>query len=137
MNKENKEPGAPPKFREEFHEIALNLMKEGANHMEVVAAIGMKRSQFYEWIQEGGKYYNPEFSDTIKRGEAYAQAWWERNGRKAIFNSEGFNSTAYIFTMKNRFKQDYSDISKHEVTTTPLVITLDKSELNSEADSSI
>lgn len=130
--------GRPSEYREEFCEIAYNLMKEGASIVEVCAEIGISRETFYDWTNTESTRYKPIFSDTIKKGLLQAQAWWERNGRKAAFDSEGFNAVAYIFTMKNRFKKDYSDTVKQEInTTTPLVITLDKSELNGEANGSV
>jgi hypothetical protein len=46
----------------------------------------------------------------VNEAVALAQAWWESRGRKAVFGGyEGFNATAFIFTMKNRFPADWRD----------------------------
>ena len=105
--------GRPSEYKEEFNQIALDLMKEGASIVEVCAEIGISRETLYDWINPESPRFKPVFSDTIKSGIEYAQAWWEAQGRKATFNQTGFNATSYIFIMKNRFNKDYKD--KHDI----------------------
>ena len=50
---------------------------------------------------------HPEFMATVKEAVDLAQGWWERQGRKATFRSEGFNATSYIFNMTNRIGADW------------------------------
>lgn len=101
--------GRPTDYDVSFCEKAIALGKDGASKTEIAVDIGCGRSTFYRWIEE-----HPEFRDAIKEAEAQAQAWWERKGRTAIFASTGFNATAYIFNMKNRFSDDYKDRAVHE-----------------------
>jgi hypothetical protein len=78
--------------------------KDGKTLAEMAVEIGVDRDTVKEWRKE-----KPEFSAAIKRGLEHAQAWWERKGRFATFESSGFNATSYIFQMKNRFKEDWRD----------------------------
>jgi transposase len=104
---------APSIYKKEFNQIALDLMRDGASIVEVCAEIGINRDTLYDWINPESERFNQEFSDTIKNGKQLCQAWWEKKGREATFNDQGFNATSYIFNMKNRFKDDWKD--KHEV----------------------
>ena len=40
-------------------------------------------------------------------------AWWEDVGQKHMLQP-GFNATAFIFQMKNRFRDDYRDVQHGE-----------------------
>tara|TARA_R110002167_G_scaffold154644_2_gene348882 strand:- start:272 stop:646 length:375 start_codon:yes stop_codon:yes gene_type:complete len=75
----------------------LSMMREGASIKEVSAALGICRASLYNW-----KRQYPEFLDTIKRGETYSQAWWERQGRENLQN-RNFNNHHWFRQMCNRF----------------------------------
>ncbi len=102
--------GRPTKYKEEYCQAVIDVMSEGASKIEFCASIGISNQTFYNWCAE-----RPEFLDAVKIAELHSQAWWEKKGRLATFNSEGFNATAFIFNMKNRFKDDWRD--KQEVAT--------------------
>jgi hypothetical protein len=46
-----------------------------------------------------------EFSEAVQEGHMLAEAWWTKQGRRALFLPEGvkFNALTYIFAMTNRF----------------------------------
>lgn len=101
--------GRPTKYDPSMIEIASDLFDEGASKAEVCLTIGI----CFETFENYQKKY-PDFSEAVKRGLQISQGWWEMKGRKASMGGvEGFNATAYIFNMKNRFKHDWKD--KHEV----------------------
>ena len=130
--------GRPSEYKDEFCEIALNVLKDGGSIVQVCAEIGINRDTFYDWTNKESPRFKDSFSDTIKSGLMLSQSWWEKQGKLATFNSEGFNATSYIFTMKNRFREDYSDTIKQEITnTTPLVITFDNDSVNEQTDRSV
>lgn len=110
MSEVKNKGGRPTKYKEEYCEKVIEVMREGASKVEFCAEIGISKQTFYEWLG-----IHKEFSDSVKVAELLSQAWWERKGRQATFNSEGFNATSYIFNMKNRFKDDWRD--KQEVDT--------------------
>lgn len=101
--------GRPTKYDPSMCEVVISLFKEGASKAEVCVALGIG----FDAFQDYQKKYS-EFSEAVKVGMQYSQAWWEKQGRIATFGGhEGFNATSYIFQMKNRFREDWRD--KHEV----------------------
>jgi hypothetical protein len=119
--------GRPSEYKQEFNQIALDLMKEGASVIEVIAELNICKATFYDWTNEDSPRFNQEFSDTIKTGRLKSQAWWEKTGRKLLVEesemnvktgtskSKRLNTAAWIFNMKNRFSDDWSDTHKQEV----------------------
>jgi hypothetical protein len=75
-------------------------LKNG-HHMDTFGAVvGASRSTVYKWLEE-----HEEFSDTQNRFLVDAQFFWEKMGMAgAAGKIKGFNVTAWIFIMKNRFK---------------------------------
>lgn len=99
----------PSDYDPAYCETVVELGKTGASKAEMAAEIGCARSTFALW--EG---VHPEFSEAVKDAVSWSQAWWEKQGRIATFGgTEGFNATAFIFNMKNRFPSDWKD--KQEV----------------------
>jgi hypothetical protein len=94
---------------------AIELGNEGCSRAEIAVALGISRKVLYEWLDT-----IPAFRDAIEMAVAAAQAWHERLGRQHMVTSDGvkFNATAYIFTMKNRFRDDYRDDAANTAGTT-------------------
>lgn len=90
--------GRPTKYDPSVQSTVIKVMKEGASIMEVAAELGVSRSTLYEWVNK-----IPEFSDTIKKGEALSEAWWEKQGRTNLQN-KNFNYVGWYMNMKNRFE---------------------------------
>jgi hypothetical protein len=59
----------------------------------------------YDWMEA-----HPEFLEARKKGESACRRWWETQGKIGM-HMKVFNSTVWIFNMKNRFK--WTD--KHEI----------------------
>jgi len=97
--------GRPTKYRMEMCEQVIEAGRQGKTVAGMAAEIGITRETFNQWRRN-----KPEFSDAVKEGLDLAQAWWEDRGQEAVFGKvPGFNATAYIFNMKNRFKEDWRD----------------------------
>lgn len=102
--------GRPSKYDPAFCDKVIEVGSQGGTLAEMADALDISRSTLNEWIKE-----REEFSYAVKRGIEKAQAWWERNGRKATFGeSPGFNATSWIFNMKNRFKDEWRDKVEQE-----------------------
>ncbi len=100
--------GRPSEYRTEFCKTIITMGMNGAGKAEMAAAIGCSRETFIQWQA------NPEFSDAVKAATYLSQAWWERGGRDGAFGKvPGFNQTAFIFTMKNMFGDDWRDKIEH------------------------
>jgi transposase len=115
---ETKEPkqiimagGRPSDYKIQFCEQIIEFGKEGMSKTEMCLELNICKQTMANWCEE-----HPEFLEAVKKAVDYSQGWWEKQGRRATFNSEGFNSTSYIFNMKNRFKEDWSDTSNNNIT---------------------
>jgi hypothetical protein len=132
--------GRPTKYDPSWMlDTIIEAGRHGATKEKMAAMIGISRETLYKWAEE-----NAEFSDTLKEAELLSQVWWENAGQlAAIGNVEGFNSTAWIFAMKNRFPDRYRDVKVTELNNTgaPLIdarsITINARELDDEARESL
>ena len=110
MDEVKRPVGRPSVYTSEMSEIATSIMSQGGSKTEVAAEIGIDRTTLYDWCDPKNESYIPEFSNAIKRGQALAEAWWEKMGRTAAFGGiDKFSAPAWIFTMKNRFRENYAD----------------------------
>jgi hypothetical protein len=89
----------------------VELGKAGAFHAEMAMEIGISIQTFHVWRGE-----KPEFSEAVEIADGFCKAFWEKKGRMAVFGEvAGFNSTGFMFTMRNKFS-DYKDIRTTELT---------------------
>jgi transcriptional regulator with XRE-family HTH domain len=96
--------GRPSKYWEGYCERVVALGRGGMSKTEIAAELGVGRDTINAWEKK-----HTEFSDAMKKARDLSQAWWETQARKGIWAGKEFNATAYIFTMKNRFREDYAD----------------------------
>ena len=104
--------GRPTKYDPAFCDQVIELGRDGASKAEMAAELGVARSTFTLWENE-----HDEFSVAVKVANDLAQGWWEKKGRSAVFGEvPNFNATAFIFTMKNRFQDEWRDKVTNEHT---------------------
>ena len=104
--------GRPSKYDPAFCDVVIAAGEEGKTLAGMAEALDVDRDTINNWREA-----HPEFSRAVKRGLQKAQAWWEDQGRVATFGGiDGFNATSYIFQMKNRFREDWNDTIKQELT---------------------
>ena len=104
--------GRPSKYDPVFCDAVIEAGADGKTIAGMAEALDIDRETLNNWRDA-----HPEFSCAVKRGLQKAQAWWEEKGRVATFGGvDGFNATSYIFQMKNRFREDWSDTVKQEHT---------------------
>lgn len=104
---------------------------DGLIDKQIYKNMGISRTTFYKWKSE-----NSEFTDLLKRGKEIA----DREVENALFKSAtGFigpddkyyppNTTAQIFWLKNRKKDDWKDKREQDVSvSTPISDTAMKVE---------
>ena len=120
---EKKAFGRPSEYDPEMCEKVASMGHEGEGVVDVCVELGIVKDTFYRWVKE-----KPDFSDAVNHYRRNSQQWWERIGRNAVIGQvDGFNATAWIFNMKNRFKDDWrdkveQDLSSSDGTMTPTVI---------------
>lgn len=102
--------GRPTKYLPEFCDRVIEMAKNGASKHEMALDLGIVPSTFALWQKE-----NDEFSEAVKEAEKISQGWWEKQGRISTFGgTPNFNATSFIFNMKNRFKEDWKDMTRSE-----------------------
>lgn len=95
--------GRPSEYKEEYCERLIQFMAEGFSFEAFAGEIGCSKVTLYAWAEA-----YPEFLNAKDEGFQKSRLWWERVGRQIAQKNKG-NATAFIFNMKNRFKEDWRD----------------------------
>ena len=94
--------GRPTKYDSKYCEEIIELMGQGFSAEAFAGKIGISKQTLYNWLNT-----HPEFMDAKRHGEAKSQAFFEDLGLQGMFNryqDKTFNTSNWIFQMKNRFK---------------------------------
>jgi hypothetical protein len=95
----------PSTYKPEYCDTAAKVLAGGESLAAVCAELDITRTTLYEWRE-----IYPDFDEACKRGLMKAQRDWEQLGRDGIMgNLEKFSASPWIFTMKNRFRDDYQE----------------------------
>lgn len=100
--------GRPSEYDPAFCDRVVDLGQAGKSKAQIAAALGCSRQTLDNWAAQ-----HPEFLDAVSQAKDLAQAWWEDQGQSGL-TAEKFNATAFVFQMKNRFREEYHD--RHEFT---------------------
>lgn len=102
--------GRPTKYKPEYCEQLIKHMGEGFSFESFAAVVEITESTLYEW-----KLKNKEFSEAHKKGYGANRMFWEKISLDYLVSDKDtkFNSTVWIFNMKNRF--GWKD--RHEIDT--------------------
>jgi hypothetical protein len=93
------------KYKEEYCKTATKILAGGESLAGVCAELDICRATLYNWRDA-----HPEFANALNRGLQKAQREWEKLGRNGISGEiDKFSPSPWIFTMKNRFRDDYKD----------------------------
>lgn len=104
MSKKEQKPnpvGRPSKYKPEYCELLIEHMASGLSYECFGAEIDVDRSTIYEWEK-----HHKEFSDAKKIAFDKNRSFWEKAGLQGMFmggKDNPFNSTVWVFNMKNRF----------------------------------
>ncbi len=102
--------GVVSTYKPEYCKVALEVLAGGESLAAVCAEIGISRPTLYTW-----KDTYPEFADALNVGLQKAQRDWEALGRSGIEGEiKNFAGSPWIFTMKNRFREDYAEDKKDD-----------------------
>jgi len=98
----------PKIWNEEKKKKILDAYSEGQSDIAAIVTLDIAKETFYKLVRadkESLGDIEQDFVDSIKKGRALSQAWWEEMGRKGTIGMvDSFNNGAFVFNMKNRFK---------------------------------
>jgi hypothetical protein len=127
--------GQPSKYRPEYCEMLIEHMRGGLSFESFGARIRVTKKTMYEWTR-----VHPEFQEAKELGEVQSLLWWENigkaammggqhvithpNGKTETINFKNFNTTVWIFAMKNRhgWRDKQETISVPEETQSKVVV---------------
>lgn len=105
---------------------------QGLSAVEIRRELGIPAATWRLWIQT-----HPDFAESVEEADDAARAEMEKLGRVGVKMGPGFNATAYIFLMKNRWPKLYRDRQDHQITGAndgPVVTELRVPDLANAAD---
>jgi hypothetical protein len=96
----------------------MKRFEQGASRAQVKNEIRKIRGTFSNDLWDRWLKDEPEFVKLIEQGLIASQDWWENAGQTYLVTDKEttFNNSAFIFQMKNRFKEDYGDVQKVDLT---------------------
>lgn len=102
----------PTDYKPEYDEMLITHMSEGMSYESFAGKIGAYKQTLYNWEKS-----QPTFLDAKREAWEKSRYFWEKIGvGGAVGKVNGFNVTAWIFNMKNRFGwRDRTDINVSEV----------------------
>lgn len=104
--------GRPTDYKPEFCELVYEMGKQGKSEAEMAAEIGVTRKTLKNWESE-----HPEFFYWFAVARECSQAWWESLAQNQMLTpTPGFSSGLWAKSMSARFRDDYTERTKQEVT---------------------
>lgn len=97
MPKKKRPVGRPTKYRPEYCEKLIAHCRKGLSFESFGATVGVAKDAVFEWANK-----HKEFSDAKEIARNLNLLWWEEQGSQGLWNSKQFNSTVWVFSMKNR-----------------------------------
>jgi hypothetical protein len=102
-----KKPGQPTKYKKSFHAVDfIAQSKQGKSLAQIAYAWDVSRDTLYEWAKK-----HKEFSDAIKKGREYSEAWYMNLGQSAMVGQATINGRpisfqlgVFVWMTKNIFK---------------------------------
>lgn len=92
--------GRPSKYKPEFCAALIEHMRAGFSFESFAAIVNINNDTIYEWSKK-----NKEFAEAKKIAFAQSRLFWEKLCLENMHSSKevSFNTTLWIFNMKNRF----------------------------------
>lgn len=97
--------GRPTKYKPEYCQAVIEVMREGVSLTAFAGSIGVARSSINEWIDKF-----PEFSEAVNVGKAACAAWYNLRARDVVMNGgSGAQATLIVFGLKNMDADSWRD----------------------------
>lgn len=98
--------GRPTDYTPELCQKIVNYFRKGWSIEEICLDLHICVQSYYNW-----KKIYPAFLEAIQTGEFYSKGWWQKRGRKALFDKT-FNDKVWSRNMNNRFGWDKEEVKK-------------------------
>lgn len=112
--KEKHPGGRPTLYKEEYCEMLVQHMEQGYSFESFAGVLRVSRQTIYDWADR-----HQEFLDSKRAGTELSRLWWERTGHAGMFmggKDNPFNSTVWVFSMKNRFGwKDRTEVTNKDI----------------------
>ena len=108
--KPKKRMGRPTLYRVEYNDQVIEMGKQGYSIAMMASALDVDKASIYDW-----KDRYPDFSTSLSKAMAHAQAWWERAGIDGMQSNKQFNALVWKVSMQARFREDYTERKVQEV----------------------
>ena len=93
--------GSPVKYKPEYCDMLIDFMSKGYSVEAFCGHINTTFETMYRWLKHPD--YG-EFRQAKKIGEGKQREFWEQAGRLGLMGKiKGFNTSVWIFNMKNRY----------------------------------
>lgn len=116
--------GRPKKFKKEYCKMLEEHMTQAYSYESFAAKIGVTRDCLYKWEKS-----HPNFLYSKKKGKDSELLRMEQIGFQGMTGKlKGFNSTVWIFMMKN--KCGWTDKVEQEIAVKDISINIDKNDAN-------
>jgi hypothetical protein len=97
--------GTPNKYKPELCKKAFEVLSNGESLAAVCCELDITRETLRVW-----RNTHKDLNEAINKGLEHSQRYWENIGKMGIQGAyEKFNAAPWIFTMKNRFREDYKE----------------------------
>lgn len=103
--------GRPTKFKKEYCEMLIEHMKKGLSFESFAGVLEVTKSTLYEWVKD-----SDEFSNAKEIGSECSRLYWESLGQENMHDiseagciNKKFNTTMWVFNMKNRFRKEWTE----------------------------
>lgn len=131
--KEKRPVGRPTKYRPEYCEQIIELGKQGKSIAQMASHFDVDKASIFDWDKS-----HPDFSTALARAKAHSQTWWENTAQQNMDN-RNFNAQLWLKSVASRFRDDYTEQTKTEITgkdggaiKTESVVAFDASTLDPE-----
>lgn len=121
------------KYKDSFKDIVIKMGSEGKSFIQMATALGVNRRTIHNWSKNNEKY--PGFGEALETARNLSQCFWEEIGYKGVTGQiKGFNHISWIYTMKCRFNEDWSEVKKSQVDINNNYTLLTDDEINAKLE---
>jgi hypothetical protein len=118
MNEENKNKGGRPRLEltmpPEWYSIIVEAGREGKHITDFLITLGISWEGHYALLKRNKKY-----SEAFKQYEKLCEQWWFNKAHEAMESGQSnkFNQRLWSIIMSNKFKENWRDERKLDITT--------------------